>query len=123
LFLFLVSVQSLENQAPTVRSNAVSAVERTAAYSRTFAQLRTPVTPLRASTAPDGDAVRLCVRTQMYHVRTHLQNCHILLLHERTCCPALERTSASCINIPEAVRSVLFFFFSFVYLLIILICF
>jgi hypothetical protein len=56
----------------------------------------------------DRDAVQLCVRTRSRCVRTHLQNCYILLLRERTCCPALERTSASCINIPEAVRS--FFF-------------
>jgi hypothetical protein len=37
---------------PTVRSNAVLAVERTVAYSRTFAHLRTLGTRLRASTCP-----------------------------------------------------------------------
>jgi hypothetical protein len=39
----------LENEASTVRSNALHAVERTAAYSSTFAHLRTPIARLRAS--------------------------------------------------------------------------
>jgi hypothetical protein len=91
----------LENQASTVRSNAILAVERTAASSSTFSHLCASTALLRASTAracvqaprtcvraprtcmrartPDKDAVLSCGRTHLRCGRTHLRkNCHIL---------------------------------------------
>jgi hypothetical protein len=84
----------LENQASTVRSNAIFAVERTAASSSTSALLRAstahacvraprtcvraPLTCVRART-PDKDAVLFCGRTHLRCGRTHLRkNYHIL---------------------------------------------
>jgi hypothetical protein len=65
----------------TVRSNAVLAVERTAANPRTFALACELITRLRASTGPsDKDAVQFCGRTQLSCGRTHLHKTATFLL-------------------------------------------
>ena len=113
---FLVSVESLEFRAPTVRSNAVLAVERTCAYSSTVAYLRSPDMPLRAS-------ARHCSKQAMqFCVRTHLQS----LLH--ICVATIDRHSCArahlscCSNRPEAVYVFCFLFvlfnYQFIYLFI-----
>jgi hypothetical protein len=96
----------MENQAPTVLSNAVLAIERTWAFSllsrtctrltRFYVQAHAPVktsnavlrlnAPLLCSNALVAPATYACTNVL----------------------PALERTSASCINVPEAVCIFLF---------------
>jgi hypothetical protein len=98
----------MENQAPTVRSNVILAIERTWAFSlmshtcahvtRFYVRVHAPVrtssavlrsnAPLLRSNALAAPATYACMRS-------------IVL-------PALERTSTSCINIPEAVCIFLF---------------
>jgi hypothetical protein len=109
---------------PTVRSNAVLAVERTLAYSSTVAYLRSPDMSLRASARPySKQAVQFyvrthipCVRTHIPCVATHLQS----LLH--ICVAAIDRRSCArahlscCSSRPEAVY-VFCFLFLFFYLI------
>jgi hypothetical protein len=65
----------------TVRSNAVLAVECTAANPRTFALACELITRLRASTGPsDKDAVQFCGRTHLSCGRTHLHKTATFLL-------------------------------------------
>jgi hypothetical protein len=65
----------------TVRSNAVLAVERTAANPRTFALACELITRLRASTGhSDKDAVQFCGRTHLSCGRTHLHKTATFLL-------------------------------------------
>jgi hypothetical protein len=68
-----------------VRSNAVLAVERTAANPRTFTPACELITRLRASTGPsDKDAVQCCVRTHPSCERTHLHKTATFLLRAST---------------------------------------
>jgi hypothetical protein len=111
LFLFLVSVEFLENQEPTVRSNAVLTVKNTSAYSRTHAYLRSPDTPLRASARPcSKQAVQCCVRT---HLQS-LLNIRVAMIDRRS----YARAHLSCCSSrPEAVYVFCFFAFFLFYLI------
>jgi hypothetical protein len=111
--LFLISVELLENQAPTVRSNAVFAVERTC---RLFQHHRVPALSL----------TRLCVRARASVPSTQ---CSVTferasVAFERTAEPATfcasvrsnaltcARTHLSCCSSrPEAVYVICFLFF------------
>jgi hypothetical protein len=125
----------------TVRSNAVLAVERTAANPRTFAFACELITRLRASTGPsDKDAVQLCGRTHLSCGRTHLHKTATFLLRassSRACVRARNpykdavlfcgRTHLCCGRTHLRKTATFFFFFfylfDFLYLFIVSACF
>jgi hypothetical protein len=121
----------------TVRSNAVLAVERTAANPRTFALACELITRLRASPGPsDKDAVQLCGRTHLSYGRTHLHKTATFLLRassSRACVRARNpykdavlfcgRTHLCCGRTHLRKTATFFYLFDFLYLFIVSACF
>jgi hypothetical protein len=123
----------------TVRSNAVLAVERTAANPRTFALACELITRLRASTGPsDKDAVQFCGRTHLSCGRTHLHKTATFLLRassSRACVRARNpykdavlfcgRTHLCCgrTHLRKTATFFFFYLFDFLYLFIVSACF
>jgi hypothetical protein len=123
----------------TVRSNAVLAVERTAANPRTFALACELITRLRASPGPsDKDAVQFCGRTHLSCGRTHLHKTATFLLRassSRACVRARNpykdavlfcgRTHLCCgrTHLRKNCHIFFFYLFDFLYLFIVSACF
>jgi hypothetical protein len=117
VFLLTVfdSVESLEFQPVTVRSNAVLAVERTSTFSSTVTYLRSPDTPLHASVRPcsNKQCSAMFERTSFAFERT-CRLCYILTWLRLIIVPTLERTSAAAAADPRQGMCSIFFFLLFV---------